>query len=204
MQKILVNAIGKPCPAPVVMATRALRGMREPGTLEILVNDTVAVQNLTRMAGGHHLSVKTQALPGGNFSVVMDVQTLPESVSEPEPACSTGGSRSGLVVAVDSDTMGHGDDTLGRTLLKGFLYALSQLPQPPETILFYNGGAHLTTEGSESLEDLRNLEARGTKILTCGTCLNYYGLTDRLAVGSVTNLYAIVETLAGAARIIKP
>ena len=71
-------------------------------------------------------------------------------------------------------------------------------------MLFYNGGAKLTTEGSASLEDLKKLEAQGVEILTCGTCLDYYGLTEKLQVGGVTNMYTIVEKLAGAGKVIKP
>ena len=74
----------------------------------------------------------------------------------------------------------------------------------PKTVLFYNGGARLTVEGSASLEDLKNMEAQGVEILTCGTCLNHYGLTDKLAVGGVTNMYTIVEKLAGAGKVVKP
>jgi selenium metabolism protein YedF len=88
--------------------------------------------------------------------------------------------------------------------MKGFIYALTQLDQPPKTILFYNGGATLSTEGSESIADLKALEAAGTEVLTCGTCLNYYNLSDKLAVGGVTNMYTIVEKLAAAGRIIRP
>ena len=71
-------------------------------------------------------------------------------------------------------------------------------------MLFYNGGAKLTVEGSASLEDLKSLQAQGVEILTCGTCLNFYGLSDKLAVGEVTNMYAIVEKLNGASHIVKP
>ena len=88
--------------------------------------------------------------------------------------------------------------------MKGFLFALSQLESLPQTILFYNGGAKLTVEGSGSLEDLKAMEAQGVEILTCGTCLNHYGLTEQLAVGGVTNMYAIVEKLAGAEKVVKP
>ena len=88
--------------------------------------------------------------------------------------------------------------------MKGFLFALTQLRPLPDTVIFYNGGAALTTEGSASLEDLRTLEAQGVEIMTCGTCLNYYGLTERLAVGSVSNMYTIAETLAGAGKVIRP
>ena len=100
--------------------------------------------------------------------------------------------------------MGSGNDELGKVLMKGFIYAVSQLDQLPKTILFYNGGATITTEGSASLEDLKNMEAQGVEIMTCGTCLDYYNLKDKLAVGTVTNMYSIVETMNGAAKILRP
>ena len=71
-------------------------------------------------------------------------------------------------------------------------------------MLFYNGGAKLTCEGSEALEDLKELKSRGVKIFTCGTCLNYYELSDKLAVGEVTNMYDIAEKMAGASLIVSP
>ena len=109
-----------------------------------------------------------------------------------------------MVVAVTAPWMGAGNEELGAVLIKGFLFALTQQDTLPTTILFYNGGATLTTEGSASLEDLKSLEALGVEILTCGTCLNYYGLTEKLAVGGVTNMYSIVEKLAGAGKVVKP
>ena len=109
-----------------------------------------------------------------------------------------------FVIAVDTATMGRGNDELGKVLMKGFIFAVTQLEKLPKTMLFYNGGATLTTEGSDSLEDLKSLEAQGVEIKTCGTCLNYYGLTDKLQVGEVTNMYDIVETLAKAPKVVKP
>ena len=105
------------------------------------------------------------------------------------------------MVAVDSETMGRGSDELGKLLMKSFLFAVSQLPRLPRTVLFYNGGAKLTVEGSESLEDLRNMEAQGVEILTCGTCLNFYGLSEKLAVGGVTNMYVIAEKMLNAGNV---
>ena len=174
--------------------------MTQPGRLEVQVDNQVAVENLKRMAAGNHLPVRVEG-----FTVFMDVQEPKGETpaEEPELTCTpdVGGS---LLVAVDTDAMGRGSEELGKTLMKGFLFALTQLPTPPKTMLFYNGGAHLTTEGSVSMEDLRTLEARGTEILTCGTCLNFYGLTEKLAVGGVTNMYDIVERMAAAGKVIKP
>ena len=205
MQKVVVNAVGEQCPIPVVKATRALREMREPGTLEVRVDNEIAVQNLERMAAGHGLAARWEKAGEREYVVTVEVSVpVGEApLEEPEMACApTGGA--GLLAAVDTDCMGRGSEELGRTLMKGFLFAVTQLPRLPETMLFYNGGAKLTVEGSDALEDLRALEERGVEILTCGTCLNYYGLTEKLAVGSATNMYTIVEKLAGAGKVIKP
>lgn len=205
MKNILVNAVGEQCPIPVVKATHALRAMTEPGTLEVRVDNEIAVQNLTRMAAGNHLPVQAEKIGEREFAVRMEVAD-PKGEAPMEdtaPTCIPD-ARGDLLVAVETETMGRGSDELGRTLMKGFLFAVGQLPQLPKTILFYNGGAHLTVEGSPVLEDLKKLEAQGVEILTCGTCLNFYGLTDRLVVGGVTNMYDIVERLASAGKVIKP
>ena len=139
------------------------------------------------------------------FVVTLTVDD-PAAVSgtAPEEAACTPDNRDNTVVVIGTSCLGSGDDTLGATLMKGFLYALSQQERLPRTILFYNGGAKITTEGSVSIEDLKNMEAQGVEIRTCGTCLNYYGLTDKLAVGSVTNMYDIVETMTSAGKVIRP
>lgn len=108
------------------------------------------------------------------------------------------------VVVLGADTMGTGEEALGRTLLKAFLFALSRQDKLPGTLLCYQRGAFLTCEGSEYLEDLRALRDRGVEILTCGTCLEYYGLQKKLAVGGVSNMYEIVQKMTEASVIIRP
>lgn len=208
MADITVNAMGEQCPIPVVKATKALREMTEPGTIEVLVDNEIAVQNLTRLGASQGCAVQAEKQGEGSYSVRILVQSIPAggaaaAEASQEAACIPD-ARGGLVAAVSSSYMGQGDDELGALLMKGFLFALGQLPELPRTILFYNGGARLTVEESASLEDLKTLEAQGVEILTCGTCLNFYGLTEKLAVGGVTNMYAIVEKLAAANRVIRP
>ena len=205
MAKIVVNAVGEQCPIPVVKATRALREMTEPGTLEVHVDNEIAVQNLTRMAGGNHLPVRSEKMGEKEFVVIIEVAEPAGDAprQESELVCAAD-SRGDFLVAVDTDVMGRGSDELGRMRMKGFLFAVSQLPRLPKTMLFYNGGATLTTEDSDSLDDLKSLEAQGVTIKTCGTCLNYYGLTEKLKVGEVTNMYDIVETMAKASKVVKP
>ncbi len=204
MAKIIVNAVGAQCPIPVVKASKALGEMKEAGVLEVHVDNEIAVQNVMRMAMGKGFASKSEKLDNKHFIITMEVSTLPETnAQEPEAACIPD-IRGNTVVAIDSATMGRGDEELGKALMKGFIYALAQLEELPNTIIFYNGGAFISTEGSVSVEDLKNMEAQGVEIMTCGTCLNYYGLTDKLAVGQIANMYSIAEKLNGAAKVIKP
>lgn len=204
---IQVNAIGDTCPIPVVKTLNTIKELNGPDTVETLVDNEIAVQNLTRMAGQKGYAVQSEKLGDKEFRVVISVgeQALNQKVDTENVVCElprTG--KKNTVVVISSREMGHGGEELGTALMKGFLYALSQQEQLPATILFYNGGASITCEGSVSLEDLKSMEAQGVEILTCGTCLNFYGLTEKLAVGEVTNMYTIVEKMTGADLIVKP
>ena len=204
MDIIQIDAMGLACPLPVVKTIQALEGLSGPAAVETHVDNETAVQNLTRLAAGWGFPVRSEKRGEGHFVVTMEADKAVAPAGAEAPAACVPDRRGNTVVAVDTDAMGRGSEELGRTLMKGFLYALSQLEELPKTILFYNGGARLTTEGSLSLEDLKSMEAQGVQILTCGTCLNYYGLTEKLAVGGVTNMYSIVETLAKADKVVKP
>ena len=211
MANVVVNAIGDQCPIPVVKATKALKNMTEAGVIEVHVDNEIAVQNLTKLANTWKAESSAEKKEDKLFIVTMKVAGAAAPDQMPAAAHVTDGEcptcipdrRKNTVVAIASERMGHGNDELGKILMKGFIYALSQLDELPQTILFYNGGAVITTEDSPSLEDLRTMEAQGVEILTCGTCLDYYGLKEKLAVGSVTNMYTIVEKLNNADKIIK-
>ena len=202
-----VNAMGDACPIPVVKTKNAIRELGEAGgVVETLVDNEISVQNLTKMANQKGYGVKSEKLGENQFKVVMTVGAGAARIEENEPShclVPAGGAKN-VVVAVSASVMGTGEEKLGTALLKGFLYALGQQDTLPRTLLFYNGGASLTCEGSASLEDLKSLEAQGVEILTCGTCLDFYGLTEKLRVGEVTNMYAIVEKLTGADLVVKP
>lgn len=244
---IKVNAMGDVCPIPVIKTKNAIKEMAEGGVVEVLVDNEIAVQNLTKMAkqkqydcrsekiaeneykvtitvpgtaatagtvSGADASAGEGTVPGAEASASVGTVTGTDAVAAAEPAavskaeeaifCMPDSRRKKKLVVLRSGKMGEGSDELGTALMKSFIYALTELEELPETILLYNGGAYLSCEGSDSLEDLKSLEAQGVEIMTCGTCLNYYGIADRLAVGSVTNMYAIAEKMAEADTIICP
>lgn len=223
MAKKIVNAVGEQCPVPVVRADRAIKEMEIGDILEVRVDNETAVQNLSRLASGKGLRYSVEKMGEALFAVRMAAEEVaPAITGEMEAeregevetagvAITSGGAikagdaiAAGQVAVIGSDCMGQGDEELGRILMKGFIYALSQQDKLPETILFYNSGARIPVRGSVSLEDLQGMEELGVEILTCGTCLDYYGLTDSLAAGTVTNMYTIVEKLGHAGKVIKP
>ncbi len=206
MSIITVDAMGDQCPIPVVKTKKALMEVKEPCTLQVHVDNTTAEQNILRLATTYQIDARSIKMEHKHYVVSLNVRNVisraTEQTPQPEPeACTSCGK---TVVAIGNSTMGQGDEQLGSVLMKGFLYALSHSEHLPDTVLFYNGGAKLTVEGSASLEDLRDMESRGVAILTCGTCLDYYGIKEKLAVGKVTNMYQIVEMLDGAAKVIRP
>ena len=204
MSHIVVNCMGDQCPIPVVKTMKALAAMTEPGTLEIHVDYEVPVQNLSRFAADRKLPVTAEKLDDKHYVVRMEVAEPKAAAAKQETPGCIPDLRGDTVIAIASECMGNGDDQLGATLMKGFIYAVSQQEELPSAMLFYNSGAKLTAEGAVTVEDLKNLEAQGVEILTCGTCANFFGLEGKQAVGSITNMYVIVEKLTVASKVIRP
>ena len=186
----------------MVKAKKAIAALAGAGEVEVLVDNEIAVQNLTKMAKQKGCQSTAEKLGEREYRVLLTVGEPVEAEAE-APVC-TPDARTDTVVAIASDKMGEGAEELGKTLLKAFVFSLTQQDRLPKTILFYNGGAHLTCAGSPMLDDLKALEAEGVEILTCGTCLNFYGLTEQLAVGGVTNMYVIAEKMLTAGNVVKP
>ena len=204
MSHIVVNCMGDHCPIPVVKTMKALAAMTEPGTLEIHVDYEVPVQNLSRFAADRKLPVTAEKLDDKHYVVRMEVAEPKAAAAKQETPGCIPDLRGDTVIAIASECMGNGDDQLGATLMKGFIYAVSQQEELPSAMLFYNSGAKLTAEGAVTVEDLKILEAQGVEILTCGTCANFFGLEGKQAVGSITNMYVIVEKLTAASKVIRP
>ena len=187
------------------MPKKAAEELKAGDVLTVLVDNEVAVQNLTRFAEHKGFGVSAEKKADKEYAVIMTVSgTAAEETGEEEIACVMDSRRNGMLVVLSANVMGTGDPKLGTSLMKAFVFALTKQDQLPDTILCYNSGAYLTCEGADTLEDLKLLEGEGVTILTCGTCLDFYGLKEKLAVGGVTNMYDIVERMENAAQIIKP
>ena len=209
MENKIVDARGLACPLPVVNAKKAAAEMKEGGVLTVLVDNEIAVQNLQKFAKQKGYASTGEKKAEKEYEVVIQVSVsegTPEAalVEVEEEICTPDTRKNGMVVVLSANVMGTGDEKLGKALMKAFVFAVTKQDVLPETILCYNTGAYLTCEGADTLEDLKSLEAEGVNILTCGTCLDFYGIKEKLAVGTVTNMYEIVEKMETAKTVVRP
>lgn len=205
-ETVKVNALGDACPIPVVKTLKALKALGGPGSVETAVDNEVAVQNLQKLASDNGCAADVQKTGESEWHVTITAEKgLSSDTPEPTecPSGAPAAADENLVIAIGTDVMGQGSDELGHNLMKGFIYAVTQQDQLPRTMLFFNGGAHLTCEGSPVLDDLKSLAAQGVEIMTCGACLKFYQLEDKLAVGEPTNMYVIVEKMEKATKLIR-
>lgn len=201
-----IDCKGMACPLPVVNAKKAAEELNSGDVLVVLVDNEIAVQNLTRFGEHKGFTVTAEKNSEKEYAVTMNITgNVPQQAAQEEAVdCEMDSRRKGMLVVLSANTMGTGDPKLGTNLMKAFVFALTKQDQLPDTILCYNTGAYLTCEGADTLEDLKLLESEGVTVLTCGTCLDFYGLKEKLAVGGATNMYDIVERMENAAQIIKP
>ena len=195
--------MGDACPLPVVKTLKALKQLDGEGTVVTSVDNEAAVKNISKMAQEKGCTALVEKVSDAEWHVTVATSGA-VAVADPEQDgavfCDASAGKGKLVISVYTDCMGRGDDELGHKLMKAFIFAVTQQEELPATMLFYNGGAKLTVEGSPVLDDLKGLAEQGVEILTCGTCLDHYGIKDQLAVGEVTNMYVIVEKMEQAVR----
>ena len=190
---IKVNAVGEVCPKPVIMTKKALKEI-ESGVVEVSVDNQTSKENVEKMAKemGHTFETKEE----GNVFVI----TITKAGEKQEKSSE----EENIVISIGSDKMGEGEDELGKILIKGFIYALTEAETLPKTVLLYNKGVLLASTFEDTVKDLKVLEERGVEILSCGTCANFYHVQDQIKVGTLTNMYTILERQMKAAKVIKP
>jgi selenium metabolism protein YedF len=108
-----------------------------------------------------------------------------------------------LVLVLSQERMGHGNDDLGIILIKKFLKTFADIAPAPDFVLLFNTGVKLASEGADTLGELKALERKGTKVLSCGTCLEYFGIKEKLRTGNVSTMHEIVGVWSAADRVVQ-
>lgn len=191
----IINAQGLSCPQPVLLTKNA---MGEADDILTIVDGPDQAENVARMARGAGWTVQVDGKEDGVYVRA----TRPEGTAAPLAVGTAVPAAGPLVLTVPEDIMGRGERELGAVLIRSFFHTLTESQPLPDVIIFINAGVKLVVEGSPVLEDLRALACQGVQILACGTCLGYFELKDQVAVGTVSNMYAIAETMLGAGKAV--
>jgi len=172
--------------------------------LVVIVDNKAAKENVSRFlkkSDAKIIRIETEGSKYHIFAEVKDDMQVDEIKGE-DYACDIN-PITGKTIFIASDAIGTGSDELGQKLMKAFLYTLTTFEQKPACLLFMNSAVKLCIEGSDSISNLKTLSDNGTEILVCGTCLDYYGITDKLQVGKISNMYDIAGHLNDDEKVIK-
>ena len=198
MTPTTVDARGLACPQPVILTRKALKAGDLP--VVTIVDSETSQHNVTRMAEKQGYVVSAEPR---DDAIYMTIGEGAQSDTTPEPEALDAPPSGPLVLLVSSEQMGRGDQLeLGSLLIRAFFHTLGEVEPLPATIIFLNSGVKLAIDDSPVLDDLRALEGRGIELLACGTCLDFYGLKERAAVGLISNMYTIAEALLGAGKVV--
>jgi len=193
---MLLDCLGEACPMPIIKAKNALKEIGEDGVVSVLTDNIESVENIEKMARAAGCPCVIEK-SGENYVI-----SITKGTGEMAPKTSKENINDAVVV-ISSLCMGNGNDELGAALLKTFIYTLTELDVLPKALIFYNEGVILACESS-SIGDINTLREMGVDVLSCGACLEYYGLTNSLKTGRVSNMYEIAGMMINASGIIKP
>lgn len=199
---VKVDARGQACPLPVINTKKALESIEE-GVVEVTVDDLAPKENVIKFANSVNCKVEIVREEGKETTIkITKEKDIKIDIKDEDINCDLPVVDKGYVVSIMSNKMGNGNDELGGVLIKSYLFALTETQPLPKAILFLNGGVELTTINDATVENIKMLEDKGVEILSCGTCLDYYGLKESLKVGSITNMYTIIEKMNDCSKVI--
>ena len=193
--KIEIDARGLNCPMPVINTKKELDKI-ESGLVITTVDNAIAKENILKLANS--LNCEAKVIKEEKDLISIEIKKGENVIIEKNENIAL----EDKCIFISSDKMGEGNEELGKVLIKGFIYTLTESKPYPKYIILVNGGVKLSTENEATVENLKILEEAGVEILSCGTCLDYYGLKEKLQVGSITNMYTIVEIMKNSLQTI--
>lgn len=182
---------GLKCPEPVIRTKKALQDFDDDIIVSIVDNVT-AKENITRLVSNLNLKYDIREKDGCFYISIENTKGSTGVFKKDDNE---------IAIVITNDKLGTGNDELGKVLIKSYLYALTESYPMPKVMMFLNAGVKLTTEGSEVLDNLQKLADAGTEIISCGTCLDFYGLKEKVKVGIIGNMYMIVEKMNNSGKV---
>jgi len=199
-----IDTRGQSCPVPLIMTKKAINELNTDDALQIIIDNDTSMKNVSRFLEDNGMYVNSEKKDGLYYLLVNSTGKIPENVAV-ESYCKVEQPENQHYAMVFKQNMvGHGADDLGAILMKAFINTLPEITYKPQWLIFLNTSIHLTTKDSPVLESLEKLENLGIEILVCGTCLDYFGKKEEIAVGKISNMYDILECMSKASKVIHP
>ncbi|HUX94305.1 MAG TPA: sulfurtransferase-like selenium metabolism protein YedF [Bacteroidales bacterium] len=202
----IVDTKGQLCPAPLIATKRAIKETPVGESFLVLIDNQTSYANVSRFLKDNNTPFTT----GEKDSIwtLTITRTTGEHINpDAEEYCSTDVphfQKGDFVVAISSDKMGDGDEEFGVLLMTNFIMAIHDLDILPSKMVFYNSGVFLGRKDSEVIELLKDLERMGVALFLCGTCITHYSLKDEVIIGTVSNMFEIVQIMSSAEKVVKP
>lgn len=200
----IVDAKGLLCPQPLIMAKKGLKEISSGDTIGIYCDNETSLKNLMTFLQDQDAKPSFEETEQGVFLVKASKPMDFNQEVDAAAYCSPALVKNDYVIAVKNDKMGSGDDALGEILMKAFINSLSEQDTLPTHVVFYNAGVKLAVKQSAVIDALVDLEAKGIRIIVCGTCVDFFGLKSDLGVGMISNMYTITEVMVNAHHIVEP
>ncbi|MGL6180452.1 MAG: sulfurtransferase-like selenium metabolism protein YedF [Tannerellaceae bacterium] len=197
-----INTLGKLCPAPLILTKKGITEAAEGEVIEVITDNETAFQNLMSYLAELKIT-PSHKQEGTLYTITFEKPATVNEAVDAAAYCNSPQNKA-YVVAIKGDTMGTGDDELGKILLRAFINSLKEVDTLPEAIVLYNSGVMVALKGTDTAASLQELEEKGVSIIACGTCLDYYDVKNQLAVGMIGNMYKITSLLANTGHVIYP
>lgn len=197
-----INTLGKLCPAPLILTKKGITEAAEGEVIEVITDNETAFQNLMSYLAELKIT-PSHKQEGTLYTITFEKPATVNEAVDAAAYCNSPQSKA-YVVAIKGNTMGTGDDELGKILLRAFINSLKEVDTLPEAIVLYNSGVMVALKGTDTAASLQELEEKGVSIIACGTCLDYYDVKNQLAVGMIGNMYKITSLLANTGHVIYP
>jgi selenium metabolism protein YedF len=194
----VIDCRGLACPQPVITTKQALEQFKGR-ELIVIVDNVTSCNNVERFVHSQGCSVEIKE-QGQDF--YLHIQK--PSIEREEKATGINLREKKVVVYINSQLLGGGDEALGSFLMKAFLKTLLDLEPKPSRLIFVNSGVQLAAEGSNVLETLQRLSEKGVEIVCCGTCIDFYELKGKMGIGLISNMYDIIQSMLEADRVLRP
>lgn len=202
----IIDTTGQQCPAPLIATKRALKDANTGDSFQIITDNPTAFNNIVRFLKDNNTRFSSEE-SNGIWKLTITKTNSEIVAANPEPYCTDEVphfSQGDFIVAFSSDKMGDGNEDLGHLLMNNFIMAIKDLDVLPRKMVFYNKGVTLGAVGSPVADQLKEIEKMGVTLLFCATCVDFYSLNEKIKIGTLSNMFEIVQVMSSATNIIKP